>query len=296
MGLIDKAMEKLAATGEVKPGPVSEAKPFAQFDLDFDRLKRNGVFGPHVAGDAQAFELRAIKRRLLRRVGLLQRAGRDRRQLHAEGRTRNLVLFTSTRPGEGKTFAAINLAVSLALEEAMPVTLIDGDAARPKVRSYFGLDQHAGLTDRLIDPQLPLSAICRTADKAPLTVISEGARVPNATELFGSAQAKRFFAEISAIHPDGLVIIDAPPMLATTESIALARQADEVVFVIEADATAQPAVATALDEVLELNPNVSLLLNRCLIPAGGAHYGAYEYYEKRPAPGDDPTAGTGDNP
>jgi Mrp family chromosome partitioning ATPase len=69
-------------------------------------------------------------------------------------------------------------------------------------------------------------------------------------------------------------------MLATTESLAIARHADEVVFVVEADATPEPAAATALDELLELNPNVSLILNRCLIPAGGTHYGSYEHYDR----------------
>ncbi|MEZ5895110.1 MAG: hypothetical protein R3C51_01800 [Parvularculaceae bacterium] len=293
MGLIEKAMDKLATSSAAPVAPAQALTPFA---LDFDRLRAQGVFGPHASTQTQAFELRAVKRRLLRRIGLLQRAGRDRRQLSAEGRTRNLVLFTSTRPGEGKTFSAINLAVSLALEEALPVTLIDGDAARPKVRSYFGLPAGTGLADRLREPKLPLSAICRLADKAPLTVIGEGSRVDNATELYSSPHAKRFFTELSALHPNGVVIIDAPPMLAATESIALARLADEIIFVIEADATPQPAVAAALEEVVDLNPNVSLLLNRCLIPAGGAHYGAYEYYEKRPAPDVSAGAAIGDIP
>jgi len=48
---------------------------------------------------------------------------------------------------------------------------------------------------------------------------------------------------------------------------------------VEADATPEPAVAAALDELLEVNPNVSLVLNRCLLPGGGTHYGSYELYE-----------------
>lgn len=288
MGLIERAIGGGANDrqgGGERLALVDEGVPF---DVDFALLKAMGVFTPSAREDAQAFELRAIKRRLLRRIGFLQRAGRDRRQLRATGRNRNIVLCTSTRPGEGKSFAAMNLAMSLALEEALPIFLIDADPARPRLRSYFNLPAGPGLTD-IINKPASLATVARKANGLPLTFIGEGARVPNSTDLFGSLEAKRFFTALSALCPDGLIILDAPPMLATTETIALARHADEVVFVVEADSTPQPAVASALDELLELNPNVSLLLNRCLVPAGGSHYAAYEYYEKRAGGGDEPT-------
>ncbi len=291
MGLIERAIggaaanEAKAATDKI--AILGEGHPF---ELNYALLRSKGVFTPTAREEAQAYELRAIKRRLLRRIGFLQRAGRDRRQLQGAGRNRNIILCTSTRPGEGKSFAAVNLAVSYALEEGIPVILIDGDPARPRVRSYFDLPAAKGLTDVIKDATPSLSSVAHRAVGVPLTVIGEGSRTANATDLFGSLEAKRFFSSLSAQAPDGLIIIDAPPMLATTETIALARHADEVVFVVEADSTPQPAIASALDELLELNPNVSLLLNRCLVPAGGSHYAAYEYYEKRAASdGDMPT-------
>ncbi|MCB2096169.1 MAG: hypothetical protein AB7F91_12585 [Parvularculaceae bacterium] len=287
MGLIEKAI----GTGDganAAGRKVVALEDISSFTLDLASLRDKGVFTPAAREDAQAFELRAIKRRLLRRIGFLQRAGRDRRQANAGGRNRNIILVTSTRPGEGKSFAAVNLAMSLALEEAIPVFLIDGDPARPRLRSYFGLEEGPGLTDLIRDPAASLASTARRAENLPLTFVGEGGRVANATDLFGSLDAKRLFASLSALCPDGVIIIDAPPMLATTEAIALARHADEVVFVVEADSTPQPAIAAALDELLDLNPNVSLLLNRCLVPAGGSHYAAYEYYEKR-ADGDGQT-------
>lgn len=290
MGIIERAIG--AQQGErTEQDKVVSLDGAAGFDVNYADLRERGVFTPAAREDAQAFELRAIKRRLLRRIGFLQRAGRDKRQLAAGGRNRNIVLLTSTRPGEGKSFVATNLALSLALEEAIPVFLVDGDAARPRLRSYFGLPAGKGLTDLLKDSALTLGAVAKKANSLPLTFISEGSVVPNATDLFGSLEAKRFFASLSAICPDGVIIVDAPPMLATTETIALARHADEVVFVVEADSTPQPAVASALDELLEINPNVSLVLNRCLVPAGGSHYAAYEYYEKRSGEGGDAAAG-----
>lgn len=288
MGLIERAIGGEGANDrKVVADRLSLVDQGTPFDIDLAALKTKGVFTPAAREDAQAFELRAIKRRLLRRIGYLQRAGRDRRQLRATGRNRNIILCTSTRPGEGKSFVAINLAMSLAIEERLPVFLIDADPARPRLRSYFNLPAGPGLTDLIAAPGR-LGAVALKANDLPLTFVGEGGRVANATDIFGSNEAKRFFAALSALCPDGLIILDAPPMLATTETIALARHADEVVFVVEADSTPQPAVASALDELLELNPNVSLLLNRCLVPAGGSHYAAYEYYEKRADGGDEP--------
>jgi len=289
MGLIERAIGAAGAgVGEAAAGPV---QPFSRidgepFDMDAARLRKLGVYAPGASAGTQAYELRAIKRRLLRRIGFLQRAGRDPRALRNAGRQRNLILLTSTRPGEGKSFVAVNLALSLALEERIPVCLIDGDTARPRLRSYFGFEESAGLVDLIANADRDLASVSRKASGAPLSFVSEGSRVSNPTELFGSAAAKRAFARLSLSHPDGVVLIDAPPVLATTETVALARLADEVVFVVEADSTPQPAIASALDEIIEVNPNVSLVLNRCLAPAGGSYYSAYEYYEKRPVSGD----------
>ncbi|HNS87378.1 MAG TPA: hypothetical protein PKH09_10780 [Parvularculaceae bacterium] len=280
MGLIDKAIGA-AADATIGARKIVAIEGVPEFAIDFDTLRAKGVYTEAAREDAQAFELRAIKRRLLRRLGFMRRAGRDRRLIGAAGRNRNLILVTSTRPGEGKSFAAVNLAMSLALEERIPVFLIDGDPARPRLRSYFGLAEGPGLTDLIREPSASLASVARKASGLSLTLIGEGGPVPDATGLFGSIEANRVFASLSALCPDGVIIVDSPPMLATTETLALARHADEVVFVVEADSTAQPAVAAALDELLDLNPNVSLLLNRCLVPAGGSHYAAYEYYEKR---------------
>ena len=70
------------------------------------------------------------------------------------GRQRNLILVTSTRAGEGKTFSAVNLALSMAMEDQIETLLVDADVPRPKVRSRLGLPSGLGLTDCLLDPTL----------------------------------------------------------------------------------------------------------------------------------------------
>jgi Mrp family chromosome partitioning ATPase len=294
MSLIEKAggvLERPTAR-EAIPRETAVAAP-TEFDIDLGGLAAHGFYAPGDRASRLALELRAIKRKVLRRTGLRNAVG-DPRIAKKGGRQRNLVLVTSTRPGEGKTFFAINLALSLAYEDGIEVLLVDADTPRPKVRAHFGLPQGAGLTDRLVDPALSLDGLAMRARQAPLSILGEGRPGRRTAELFATAEAQRVFAEMSMRRPGRLVIIDAPPVLATPEAVILARHVDEVVFVVEADATPQAAVETALDELLEANPNVSLVLNRCLIGAGAAYYGSYGDYEQKadaPTPAPDRAAG-----
>lgn len=250
------------------------------FDPDFDRLRSAGLYTPNMRSERLSLELRSVKRRLLRRLGLRHATG-DRRLRRRSGRQRNLVLVTSTRPGEGKTFCAANLALSLAFEEEIDTLLVDADFARPKIRALFGLPARPGLADRLRDPSLSVSALCVRVRHSRLSILTEGVDADRAGALFSSVEVQRALVEMSSRRADRLVIIDAPPVLSTEEAGFLAREADEILFVVEAGATPQPAVATALDELLDVNPNVSLILNRCLIGAGANYYGSYEDYGRK---------------
>jgi len=262
------------------PAPKNKSfEPGSTFDLDFRALANDGFFHPDIVSTKLGQELRAVKRRLLRRIGFLRATG-ERQAFRAPGRQRNLILVTSARAGEGKTYNAINLALSLAIEDRIETLLVDADAPRPKVRKHLGLPATTGLTDILFDPSLDADTLIHRANQAPVSVLGEGAPVKRATELFASDLSQRFWADLSAADRDRIVIIDAPPVLAATEAVVLAKYVDEIVFVIEANATPEPAVAAALDELLDINPNVSLLLNRCVIASGGSHYGSYEYYDR----------------
>ncbi len=261
---------------EARPALVA---PPANFDIDFAALSRQGFYAPADRGSRLSLELRAVKRALLRRTGL-RNANGDRRLLRKSGRQRNLVLVTSTRPGEGKTFCAVNLALSLACEEDASVLLVDGDLPRPKIRALFGIPESPGLADRLKDPSLRVGALVHEARQSPLAVLPEGRPASKSAELLASAEAQRVFTELSTNAAGRIVIIDAPPVLAAPDAAILARHVDEVVFVVEANATSAAAAGAALDELLEINPNVSLVLNRCLIGESGSFYGSYGDYDR----------------
>lgn len=285
MGLIERAGAVLEPESD---GPNAAANDLAivrpeAFDIDFGALAAHGYYNPADRSSRLSLELRAAKRALLRRTGLRNAAG-ERKLVRKGGRQRNLVLFTSARPGEGKTFCAINLALSLACEDDVEVLLVDADAPRPKVRALFGLGESRGLSDCLADPDLVPEGLFLKARQAPLCVLPEGRETGRPAELLAGPDAQRFFTALSTAAPGRLVLIDAPPMLATAEAAMLARHVDEVVFVVQAGETPAAAVASALDEVLEANQNVSLLLNRCLIGEAGSYYGSYEDYDRNAAP------------
>ncbi len=285
MGLIEKAIQAAEEAEETRQDEDRESlgalTPSSKvFDLDSDYLASQGFLTPGSSAPI-AYEMRAIKRRLLRRMGFLKAPRRQDRMFGSTARQRNLILVTSTRASEGKTFVACNLALSMAGEDEMEVLLVDADAPRPKVRTHFGLDEAPGLMDALVSPHIAPEMFIQRASQLPLSILPEGEPTDLAAEMFGSVEAQRLFSHLSCARQDRFVVIDAPPVLATTEAVLLARHVDEIVFVVEADATPEPAVAAALDELAEVNPNISLVLNRCLLTGGGAHYGSYERYGKK---------------
>lgn len=265
---------------------LAKATPVGQpFDIDYDFLARQGFFVPQDKPQRLALEMRAIKRRLLRRLDFKKTGGR-RRPKAGEGlvasRQRNVVLTTSTRPAEGKTFTAINLALSLAIEDKIGTVLVDADVPRPKIMSHFGLSAGPGITDLIARPdEVRLGDCLLRAQDAPLCLLPEGEHGGSGTDLFSREDAGQVIRDLSARFGDRIVIIDAPPVLATPEATLLARHVDEVCFVVEANGTPEPAVATALDEILDVTERVSLVLNKCLVAESAIHYGSYEEYYYR---------------
>ena len=95
-------------------------------------------------------EFRIIKRPLLKRA-FAERAPGDK--------PGNLIMVTSSLPGEGKTYCAINLAMSIAMELDHTVLLVDADVARPSVLRTLGLPAQRGLMDILLDDKLDLADV-----------------------------------------------------------------------------------------------------------------------------------------
>ena len=124
-------------------------------DIDLKALAARGYLTPDAAKSQTADEFRVIKRPIIRNaLGLM--GGH-------KSKNRNLVMVTSALPGEGKTFTAVNLAMSIAMELDNTVLLVDGDVAHPMLPSLLGVPNGPGLLDLLTRDDLDVSdALIRT--------------------------------------------------------------------------------------------------------------------------------------
>jgi receptor protein-tyrosine kinase len=195
----------------------------------------------------------------------------------AEGRIQRLVLFTSARPGEGKTFCSLNIAARLAMSSAEQVILVDGDSKQThSVTHLLEHDKTPGLRTLAQDPmQRPDHLLIPTAVER-LSFMAYGPAAPGQSGLPSGAMIANAVARLAAAMPNRIIVLDAPPALYTSEPTALASVAGQVVLVVRAESTQRDEVEGALDMV-ESCPNLQLLLNRTRLTPNNT-FGAYDYY------------------
>jgi len=188
----------------------------------------------------------------------------------------NVILVTSAVPGEGKTFTALNLALSLAREPDLEVLLVDGDVAQPTLSGSLGLTARPGLTDILADERLdPASIICPTSIER-LFVAPAGARRENSPELISSARMEGLMRDLGRRVARGVVVFDSPPVLATNDAQVLSRYVGQILMVVRADVTEQRVVTEALG-LLDASKPVSAVLNKVENSIISRYYSYYYY-------------------
>jgi receptor protein-tyrosine kinase len=224
-----------------------------------------GYLTPELPRAQIADEFRVIKRPLLMNVAGKSAAPVDRA---------NLIMVTSSLPGEGKTFVTVNLAISMAMEMDKHVLLVDADVSRPAVLPRLGLPQSRGLLDVLVDPSLPLSDVMLRTNIDGLSLLPAGAPRGQATELLASNGMTRLLEEMATRYADRILIFDAPPLLPSTESRVLATHMGQVIVVVEAERTPQKTVMQAMS-TLDTCPVVMTLLNKASHSEVGFYYGYY---------------------
>ena len=235
--------------------------------LNLARLQEQGMLTHDGGRSSVAEDFRIIKRPLLR----LARAGGAEAIRHG-----NLVVVTSARPGEGKTYCAVNLAMSIAMEMDITVLLVDADVARPSVLKVLGLAPEPGLMDVLLDPQLAMADVILKTNVANLSILPAGRSNKHATELLASRAMNRLLAEIASRYADRIVVFDSPPLLITSEAHALVGQMGQVVMVVEAETTTQHAVKEALRQI-DSCEHIHLIYNKTKSFPGNDYYGYGNY-------------------
>jgi exopolysaccharide/PEP-CTERM locus tyrosine autokinase len=280
MSVIENAIKRLQASREgaemrERAAPVNTAAarrleapaPTGRvLTFDLDALRAGGLLPPAHQERELAQQYRQIKRPLINNA-----LGRGVEAL-PEG---NLVMIASAVPGEGKTFTALNLALSMRLEEDVTVLLVDGDVVNPRLSQILGADDARGLLDVLKDPSMPPASAVLSTDIPGLTFLPAGHQEPNATELLASARMHEVVAQLAGQDPTRLVLFDSAPLLLTTESQSLTEIAGQILLVVRADQTPQHAVLEAV-ETLSESKSVSLVLNQSMKQPHARYYYRYD--------------------
>ena len=221
-------------------------------ELDLGRMRELGMVTAAGGRTNLLEEFRIIKRPLLKRA-FAERGPKDN--------PANLIMVTSSLPGEGKTYCSINLAMSIAMELDHTVLLVDADVARPSVLRTLGLPTQRGLMDILLDDKLDLSDVMLRTNVDTLAILPAGTATAQATELLASSTMTAMLHELANRYPDRVIIFDSPPLMLTSEARVLASHMGQIVVVVEAQTTTQHAVKEALAQ-LEGMSNVNLVYNK----------------------------------
>ncbi len=281
MSIIEKAAGKLNQQPSRKPEMPPEVndavvqetvvpetgKPALRHEFNLAKLKSQNFITPHAEHSNIAEEFRMIKRPLLDNA-----FGQNSPKI----KNGNLIMVTSSLPGEGKTFCSINLAMSIAMEMGRTVLLVDSDAPNPKLLKNLGVSYDLGLLDMLEDSSLKLSDLIIRTNIDNLSLLPVGRHNRHATELLASDSMSALLDDMAQRYPDRVILFDSPPLLVTSEASVLASHMGQIVMVVEAEKTPQPAVRQALT-LIEDCELTWVLLNKTRNLAGVDYYG-YGYY------------------
>jgi exopolysaccharide/PEP-CTERM locus tyrosine autokinase len=253
---------------EARPEPAPRPLPSQRLAaIDRTRLRKQGLLDPDAPAGMLAEEFRIVKRQLLATAALPGVAEAKRR----------VALICSAQPDEGKTFCALNLALSLAGEQDVEVLLIDGDFGKPEILPMLGVEPRAGFVDAIADPALDPEGLIVRTDVGALSLLGAGRQVNNVTELLASERTREVLARLAGVNPKRILIFDSPPALAASSASVLASHAGQTVMVVRADQTAEADLREALD-LLSPCQHVSLLLNGAGFAASGRRFGSYYGY------------------
>ncbi|MDX2507684.1 MAG: XrtA-associated tyrosine autokinase [Gammaproteobacteria bacterium] len=261
-------------TGDIKPDNAVMSSDAGSIGKDrnkvnlLDRLLAANMLvpGSSLSRDIQD-DYRRIKRPLVSNA-----VGRNKSMVDRG----NLILVTSSIPGEGKTYTSVNLALSIAHEMDTTVLLVDSDVAKQGLSRMLGIEKVCGLVDVLESDDLSIGDVMLQTDIPKLRVVSAGKQNEYVAELLTSQRMVNLVNEITSRYSNRIIIFDGPPLLPTPQAQALAGLVGQVVFVIEAGKTPQSVVEEAL-EMIPKEQATGLMLNKNEGLSGRSTY-YYGYY------------------
>lgn len=250
--LPENAARPLAPEDSAAPGAGPLASPVGRI-LAVEHLEAAGMITTREQRDRISEEFRIVGHQVLANMAAVE----------GPNAQRNVVMVTSARPGEGKSFAALNLAASLSLARERSVILVDADIQAGSITEMLGLATETGLLDIAGSPvQLAEAAIVRSRVEALAVLPVGGGTDPKGRALVSTHYPiAGLIAAFARRFADRLFIVDAPSCLSSSDAAALAGVAGQILLVVEAEKTRRSEIEAALD-LLDRCANIRLLLNK----------------------------------
>lgn len=189
----------------------------------------------------------------------------------------NIIAFTSSEPGEGKTVTCINMAISLA-ESGKKVLLIDSDMRKPQIAATMRVSGVPGLSELLsglVDMNARLGICIQQSGYENLDVISAGSIPPNPAELIAGARMTKLFERLSGEYD--YILIDTPPSLVVTDAVLYKTIVSGYVIVVRANKSRSDSTAKLIERFKQVDARViGFILNDS--ERRGKKYKNYNYY------------------
>lgn len=173
----------------------------------------------------------------------------------------NVIGVSSPSDQEGKTLTAVNLSLSLAMDLAHTVLLVDADMHRPAVHRVFGMEAVTGLTEYLFD-NAPLAQLLIHPGIGRFVFLPGGRAIKNSAEALASPRMTGLVQELKHRYPSRLIVLDLPPLLSRADVVGFAPQIDALLLVVEEGRTAAAEVERAMDALKGSVPILGGILNK----------------------------------
>lgn len=179
--------------------------------------------------------------------------------LGIDGSHKKKLLITSSISGEGKSFVAANLAVSISLT-GKKVVLVDMDLNRPTLSEILNVNQEVGVTEFLSGKADPGDIVNKVETHESLYFISPGTLPDNPTELLANGKVASLIAYLE--NNFDMVIIDTSPAVLVTDAFILSGLCDATLYVVR-HAYTPKLLVKRLDETIQINPinNPAIIFN-----------------------------------
>lgn len=285
-GVVAPIAQKTAELRSATPPKAAVHSP--ELMLDRSQLAQLGVAIPATERSLTAEEFRLIKRNLMANW-----AAGDRT---SGARFNRIIMVTSARPGEGKTFVALNLALAFSSEREVKALLVDldthGGSRHSALKTILGQHNAAGIVD-ILAGSVDLDDVLIRTDIENLLMLPAGRGGPQVPELFSSSRMEGLLNELSRRFPDRFVILDTPPCMVSSDAATIAPLVGQIIFVVEAYRTQQDEIEASIG-MLNGCSRISLLLNKS--EHGSGHFGSYHYEYHYSTDNGDELPATGQTP